>query len=326
MLDVVVGIVRDARDHVLIQQRDDGPFAGLWEFPGGKRKSGESDFAALKRELEEELAISVRASRPLIRLQHRYPDRVVLLSTYEVLDYDGVPAAAEGQPLRWVQPRALLEEPMLPADRPISVAINLPSRYGIVSADGARPARCKDAVLTSIRALVADGVSLIGLRLSGVDEAVADQAARAAAACCREHGVGLVLHGDGKMSERVRACSAAGLNVAAKALPDLASRPVDGDVWFGVTAHSAGELEDAQRLGADFAVFDPVTDSKRSSESDEHSGVSSDALWSEFSELVANRALPVYRTLADADDRAVDAARTHGGQGVAFEWRLRGDQ
>ena len=56
--DVAAGILCDATGRVLITERlGDGPFHGLWEFPGGKIAPGESAYDALHRELAEELGI-----------------------------------------------------------------------------------------------------------------------------------------------------------------------------------------------------------------------------------------------------------------------------
>lgn len=56
---VIVAAVIERGRRVLIAQRAQGPLAGLWEFPGGKRERGEEDPVALRREIDEELGISV---------------------------------------------------------------------------------------------------------------------------------------------------------------------------------------------------------------------------------------------------------------------------
>jgi 8-oxo-dGTP diphosphatase len=53
---VVVGLLFDEARRILIALRDqDKLYGGLWEFPGGKVEPGETDRAALTREMREEL-------------------------------------------------------------------------------------------------------------------------------------------------------------------------------------------------------------------------------------------------------------------------------
>jgi len=60
-------------DAVFLQQRGpDGLLAGLWEFPGGKIKRGETPLKALRRELREELCVSTKEARPLMTVRHAY--------------------------------------------------------------------------------------------------------------------------------------------------------------------------------------------------------------------------------------------------------------
>jgi 8-oxo-dGTP diphosphatase len=92
--------------------------AGRWEFPGGKVSAGETERAALSRELREELGIEVRAAHHCMRLTYTYPDRTVELSLWIVESYEGTPAPLDRQALRWVAPRELAAADLLEADRP----------------------------------------------------------------------------------------------------------------------------------------------------------------------------------------------------------------
>ena len=95
---VAAGILRDSANRVLITERlCDGPFNGLWEFPGGKISAGETSVQALRRELAEELGIDVTAARPYLDLHHEYPDRTVDLEFFLVTAWHGEPAGLEGQ-------------------------------------------------------------------------------------------------------------------------------------------------------------------------------------------------------------------------------------
>ena len=124
MILVVAAALYDARGRVLIAQRPQGRHqAGRWEFPGGKVAPGESEAAALARELREELGIEVTASRPFMRLEHSYADRSVELSMWIVERFAGAPRSLENQELRWVAPADLGQADLLEADRPFVEAL-----------------------------------------------------------------------------------------------------------------------------------------------------------------------------------------------------------
>ena len=121
---VVAAAIFDDSGRVLIAERPPGKhMAGRWEFPGGKVAPGESEQAALARELEEELGIEVTHARPMMRLTHRYPDREVELSMWVVGRYRGEPRALDGQRLKWVERTQLAVEDILEADRPFVSAL-----------------------------------------------------------------------------------------------------------------------------------------------------------------------------------------------------------
>lgn len=88
-------------------------FAGFWEFPGGKIEKGELPLEALKRELNEELAISLNLKDEsvvyLFNTLYHYPHKTVNLLFYNIMDFSGIPHGNEGQPLRWVTVQALKE-------------------------------------------------------------------------------------------------------------------------------------------------------------------------------------------------------------------------
>ena len=124
MVLVVAAALYDDRGRILIAERPPGKhMAGRWEFPGGKVAAGESEQAALGRELREELGIELSGARHCMRLRHAYADREVELSLWIVTGYRGVPQPLDGQRLKWVAPAALAGEDLLEADRPFTDAL-----------------------------------------------------------------------------------------------------------------------------------------------------------------------------------------------------------
>ena len=97
--------------------------AGGWEFPGGKVEQGEEPFAALKRELHEELGIDVHEAEPLIAYEHQYPHRRVLLDLWVVTRYSGEPQPLDAPVLQWVAVDELESAGLLEADRPMIGAL-----------------------------------------------------------------------------------------------------------------------------------------------------------------------------------------------------------
>ncbi len=105
---VAVGvIVNDAGEILLGKRHEDSHQGGLWEFPGGKVEPGEDVVAALGRELKEELDIEVVSARALVRVEHDYGDKRVLLDTWLVEGFSGSASGCEGQDLAWVAVAAL---------------------------------------------------------------------------------------------------------------------------------------------------------------------------------------------------------------------------
>ncbi|MCA1406207.1 8-oxo-dGTP diphosphatase MutT [Ensifer sp. IC3342] len=112
----------DSDGRILLAQRPQGKsLAGLWEFPGGKVEPGETPEATLIRELEEELGIRTKVAclAPLTFASHSYDDFHLLMPLYVCRRYEGFAEGREGQPIKWVRPKALRDYPMPPADEPL---------------------------------------------------------------------------------------------------------------------------------------------------------------------------------------------------------------
>lgn len=249
---VAAAVIRRADGHILLAKRADQQHqGGLWEFPGGKVEAGESVSAALHRELQEELGIAVTAARPLIKVQHDYPDKQVLLDVWDVSGFTGEPHGAEGQPLAWVSPRQLPDYDFPAANQPIVRAARLPAQYLITPDELERK-----ALLQGIQTAVANGVRLIQLRAPNMySPEYRDLAVDVVGLCAGK--AQLMLKGP---LEWLGDFPAAGWHLTAEQLRKYADkgRPFPAQRWLAASCHNAAELALARQMGVDFVTLSPL--------------------------------------------------------------------
>lgn len=108
-------VVREGR--VLVTRRPRGThLEGLWEFPGGKVEPGETDAAALARELREEIDVTVSVGALFERVVHAYPEKTVELLFYRCVLEAGTPRPVEVAEVRWAGADDLEPAGFPPAD------------------------------------------------------------------------------------------------------------------------------------------------------------------------------------------------------------------
>jgi mutator protein MutT len=101
-VDVAVGVLIDAEGRFLLTSRPAGKvYAGYWEFPGGKLEAGETVEQALRRELHEELGITIAAAEPWQVELFDYPHALVRLHFCKVFAWTGAFEMREGQKMAW---------------------------------------------------------------------------------------------------------------------------------------------------------------------------------------------------------------------------------
>ncbi|HET9025008.1 MAG TPA: Nudix family hydrolase, partial [Burkholderiaceae bacterium] len=249
LVDVAVGIlIRPDRQFLLASRPEGKPYAGFWEFPGGKLEPGEDVAHALRRELHEELGIDIGSVFPWVVRVFDYPHALVRLHFCRVFAWNGELHAREQQRFGFFGLEAL-PAPLLPATVPVLRGLELPPVYGVSAARvlGA------DTFLRRLDEALARGLKLVQLRepdlaAEGVDRLFSEMRAMTRAA-----GARLLVN-----SRHPRGLwdAADGVHLTSNALANIGERPVQP--WVGASVHDANELARAGDLGLDFAVLGPV--------------------------------------------------------------------
>ena len=119
VVDVAVGVlIRPDGDFLLTSRPPGKVYEGYWEFPGGKLEQGESVEAALRRELQEEIGVTIAAVHPWKIEMVDYPHALVRLNFCKVFEWAGELHMHEGQSYAW-QSLPVSVEPVLPGTVPV---------------------------------------------------------------------------------------------------------------------------------------------------------------------------------------------------------------
>jgi len=104
----------------LITRRPTGShLAGLWEFPGGKQKEGESLEECLAREIEEETGLRVAVGEKQRAVTHHYAERTVHLHFFDCQPIEGEARPIGCADVAWITPEEFAEYDFPPADEPV---------------------------------------------------------------------------------------------------------------------------------------------------------------------------------------------------------------
>ncbi|QLG88445.1 Nudix family hydrolase [Chitinibacter bivalviorum] len=285
------------------------PYAGYWEFPGGKLEAGEAAIDALARELHEELGIEVKQATPWLCQRFDYPHALVELSFFKVTAWEGDLHAREGQLFAWQKPMQLTVSPILPANGPIlrGLAMNetlLFSPAGLIGeADFLERAKLHWQA----------GPAWLVLREPQLDTQQYRQLCLKLAQIPRPHGGMLIGHGE--LSTLVD-LPLDGVHLTSRQLMALQQRPAQFN-WVGASTHNESELAQANRLGLDYTVLGHVCAS--ASHPDQ-----APLGWTQFADLLAQGWSSPCFAIGGQSMATLAQAQAAGAQGVAIlsaAWR-----
>ncbi len=304
VIDVAAGVLlRPDRSFLLASRPDGKVYAGYWEFPGGKLEAGETAFEALKRELIEELGITVTAATPWLVQTFTYPHATVRLHFFRVSAWQGELHSHEKQSFAWQIPGALNVSPILPANGPILRGLAQPDilAFSNVFELG------EDQFMHRLEARLTQGMVRLVLREPHLELAAYHRLARKVLSLVHAHHGTLILH---KHLELACEMGADGIHLPARDLAALERRPHGLD-WIGTSTHNHSELENAMRLGVDYAVLGHVNVTRS------HPG-ESPLGWSGFGKIVSQGwPFPIY-AIGGMHMPDIATAQQHGAHGIAM--------
>ena len=247
IVDVAAAVITRADGSFLLARRPEGkPYAGYWEFPGGKVNAGESLRHALERELLEELAIHAQHAYPWITRIFTYSHATVRLCFYRVVEWRGEPQPCEKQELSWQSADNVCVEPMLPANAPILRALRLPPVYAITNA----AEWGTEMTLTRIERALQDGVRLIQVREKAMAKKDLHTFTEEVVVLAHGYHAKVLVNVSGGDDDLCGSAGADGVHLSSAQLMNLATRP-DFE-WCAASCHNAEELVRARTVGAGF--------------------------------------------------------------------------
>ncbi|MEE8222388.1 MAG: Nudix family hydrolase [Nitrosomonadaceae bacterium] len=302
VIEVAVAVITRSDGSFLLARRPEGkPYAGYWEFPGGKVEPGESHLHALNRELVEELGIHIELAYPWITRVFAYTHATVRLCFYQVVKWHGEPHAYENQELFWQFADNVRVAPMLPANAPVLRALNLPSVYIITNAAELGV----QVSLMQIESSFQQGLRLVQVREQAMIKDELRVFAHEVVELAHRHGAKVLVNGDVELSREI---GMDGVHFSSIQLMGLSSRPNTN--WCGASCHNTEELFHAEQLGMDFVVLGPVLPTLSHPRSVPLG-------WRKFAALIRNFSLPVY-ALGGLCLEDLTTAWEHGGHGIAM--------
>lgn len=305
-IDVAVAVVFNASGQVLWGCRPEGkPYAGYWEFPGGKVEPDETVWQALVRELKEELDITALDGGPWFRIEHDYEHANVRLHLYRVWRFEGTPKSLEQQSFIWAGLDGADLSPILPATEPLLPKLAQPTVMALSNYEAGFQAcanRLEQAlnhndmpVYVQFREKLLKGDALI-------------QAFEHCYGLCQKTGQAMLLNSDTwlNLSEHLDALPCP-LHLTQA---HLLSGQFQDLQCAGASVHDADSLLKAFDRGLSYAVLGAV---KQTASHPGRLGLG----WANFLEVVQGARLPVF-AIGGLGFDDMRQAQSHGAHGVAM--------
>ena len=303
---VAVAVIQDSNEKFLITKRSEHAHqGGLWEFPGGKLESDESVQQALKREILEEVGLTVETSTPLIRIHHDYGDKSVLLDVWHIDSYSGEAYGKEGQELAWIDLDELDRYDFPVANISILKALNFPDKYMITG-----QFESFNELFEKVNAALEKGVSLVQFRAHQLNFDDYFNYAKKLNDLCSNNNARILLNTPfAKFTEYQAHKFSDGIHLTAKELNSYFINRTPQQFILSASVHNIEEVECAIKCDCDFVVVSPV---KETSTHPDATVLG----WEKFRMLSEKATMPVY-ALGGMSNADLLIAKEYGAQGIS---------
>lgn len=230
------------KNKVLLSSRTGDFMQGFWEFAGGKVEKNETALECLMREFLEEMDIIITNATLLRTITQTYPDRIVELSVFNIVEYTGVITPKEGQKVAWVDAENIDNYKLLPTVKNLLNFATLPKLYWIT------PTIDKN-ILQLVTQKIDNGITLVQLRSKVV---VDINIVKNIYQLCKKNQVKLMLN-----IPNVAECQNYfdGVHLTSKQLQQTTQKKY---AYMSASTHNLEEVQIAERLGFDFVVLSPI--------------------------------------------------------------------
>ena len=301
-IEASVGIIFNESFQLLMAERPQSKtWSGWWEFPGGKIESGENPLEALKRELKEEIGISVIDAEKWIVRKYAYEDYEVILHFYKVTQWSGNIEAKEEQKISWVLPENNIVSPILPANDLIFKAISLPDIYAITNAY-----EYSGNFLNKVEQQLNNGLGLIQIREKEISKNAFIELTKEIIQMAGNFDAKVMINSDINLAYKL---NADGVHLNSSLLHRLSEIPKD--LIVSASCHSARDIEKAMTMDVSFVVLSPVQKTQS------HPNTTPIG-WDSFSKITQNYSIPIY-ALGGMKQNDIENAFNAGAIGIASQ-------
>lgn len=313
--EAAVGVIQRDNGMVLLGERPAGkPWAGYWEFPGGKIEPNETPEQALKRELQEELGITATRYYPWLTRTYSYeakydamgvlesPAKTVKLHFFVVTEWTGDPVGLENQLTSWQNPEKVNVGPMLPANAPILTGLGLSPIYAITNLKELG----KPLFIQRLKAALENGLMMIQVRENHLSPLELRLFSEHIIELAAPFEAKVFINSDINIAQQL---DASGVHLSSQKLMQMQAKPQG--MLCGASCHNPAELSHAAALGLDYVMLSPVKATM--------SHLDAQPLgWDAFNQLINGYSLPVF-ALGGMQMDDLHTARQYGAHGIAMQ-------